>query len=334
MDNPVDHRLRNWESARVFLEVARNGSFRSASQSLSLSVNTLRRQIEDFEREIGLTLFTRHVDGVRLTAEGLALVGAVKRMEVASLDIARLRNLDGSMQGEVRLSVTEGLGTFWLAPRLVEFQCAHPSLLIDMRCTMHPADVLRLETDVGIQITRPTAKDLRIVKLGRLHAMLFASQEYLDANGSPASLDDLRKHRLVLQVADQLISQEEFTRYFPNTPQVGLVAFRTNVSSAHYRVIACGGGIGVLPTYAVALGGAVVPIDIEGARFVNDIWLAYHPDAARNARVRGLIDWLVDAFSPKRYSWFGDEFIHPRDFPDAVDGQHLRSLFAGFTELR
>jgi len=194
MDNPVDHRLRNWESARVFLEVARNGSFRSASQSLSLSVNTLRRQIEDFEREIGLTLFTRHVDGVRLTAEGLALVGAVKRMEVASLDIARLRNLDGSMQGEVRLSVTEGLGTFWLAPRLVEFQCAHPSLLIDMRCTMHPADVLRLETDVGIQITRPTAKDLRIVKLGRLHAMLFASQEYLDANGSPASLEDLRKH--------------------------------------------------------------------------------------------------------------------------------------------
>src|SRR5437867_960644 len=60
----------DWESIHTFLEVARHGSFRSASDQLGLSINSLRRQINELERQLGVTLLTRHVDGVRLTPEG------------------------------------------------------------------------------------------------------------------------------------------------------------------------------------------------------------------------------------------------------------------------
>ena len=333
MENPVHPGLHNWEGARAFLEVARCGSFRSASQALHLSVNTLRRHVEEFEREVGLTLFTRHVDGVRVTAEGEMLVAAVKRMEAASLDIVRARNIGETMSGEVRLGVTEGLGTFWLAPRLVEYQREHPGLLVDLRCAMHPTDVLRLETDVTVQITRPTDKDLMIVKLGRLHAMFFASQVYLDAHGTPKDTSELRKHRMVLQISDQVAAVEGFAKLFPSTPQLGIVSFRSNVSSANYLLIAHGAGIGALPTYAQALGVKLIPVDMGNVRFAYDIWLAYHPDAAKIARVRSLIDWLIEAFSPKKYPWFADEFIHPRDLPAAVGGHSVSQLFAGFEEI-
>ena len=324
-----DQSLRDWAGARSFLEVVRSGSLRSAAKALNVSVNTLRNQIDEFEREVGFKLFTRHVDGVRLTEEGELLVGAVKRMETASYEIARVRNLGVAIHGEVRISVTEGLGTFWIAPRLVEFQRAYPSLLIDMRCMMHPADILRLESDIAIQITRPEVKDLRMVKLGRMHAMPFAAPEYLDAYGRPKNITELTKHRLVLQVADQITSAEQYSRLFGDTPQVGMVAFRLNVSSAHYWVIARGGGIGMLPTYAQAIGGRVVPVDVEGVRIAQDIWLSYHPDTAKIPRVRRVIDWLVDSFSSKKYPWFGDEFIHPRDLPNMVGDQSLPSLFQG-----
>lgn len=327
-------RLRTWDGAKAFLEVVRSGSFRAASKTLTVSANTLRRMVDDFEREIAITLLTRHVDGVRLTPEGELLIEAVKRMETASLDIARVRNLGVSMHGEVRLSVTEGVGTFWVAPRLVEFQRAYPGLLIDVICTMHPADVLRLETDIGIQIVRPDVKDLRIVKLGRMHTMPFASQGYLDTYGSPTTIAELRLHRLVLQMADQIASVEEYQSLFPDMPQVGTVVLRTNVSSTHYWVIARGAGIGMLPTYAKVLGGKVVPVDVDGARIAHNIWLTYHPDAARIGRVRRVIDWLIEAFSPKKYPWFGDAFIHPRDLPASVDGFSLSSLFEGFDGFR
>jgi len=48
--------LTDWDAARVFLEVVRCGSFRSAAERLELSINVVRRRIDDFERQIGATL--------------------------------------------------------------------------------------------------------------------------------------------------------------------------------------------------------------------------------------------------------------------------------------
>src|ERR1700675_3038852 len=81
--------LTDWDAARIFLEVVRCGSFRSAAERLSLSINAVRRRIGDFERQVGATLFTRDVHGVRLTDEGALVVSAVERMEAASFDLLR-----------------------------------------------------------------------------------------------------------------------------------------------------------------------------------------------------------------------------------------------------
>src|SRR5215472_13036888 len=81
--------LTDWDSARIFLEVVRSGSFRSAAERLSLSINVVRRRIDDFERQVGTTLFTRDVHGARLTDEGALVVSAVERMEAASFELLR-----------------------------------------------------------------------------------------------------------------------------------------------------------------------------------------------------------------------------------------------------
>jgi hypothetical protein len=49
-------------------------------------------------------------------------------------------------------------------------------------------------------------------------------------------------------------------------------------------------------------------------RFVWDIWLTYHPDSARIARVRRVIDWVKD----------------PYDLPKAYRGEPLINVFEGF----
>jgi hypothetical protein len=71
-------------------------------------------------------------------------------------------------------------------------------------------------------------------------------------------------------------------------------------------------GIGVLPTYIVALGTDLIPVDL-GVRHEIDIWMTYHPDVRSVRRVSVFIDWLRSLFDGKRYPWFADEFIHPRD---------------------
>ena len=73
--------LLDWESAHLFLELVRCKSFRAAADHVGLSVNALRKRISDFEAALGVTLVTRHVDGVRLTAEGDKIYAAASKME-------------------------------------------------------------------------------------------------------------------------------------------------------------------------------------------------------------------------------------------------------------
>src|SRR5258708_37002558 len=52
-------RLTDWDAARVFLEVVRCGSFRSAAERLELSLNGSREGMHDFNRQHGPTPFAR-----------------------------------------------------------------------------------------------------------------------------------------------------------------------------------------------------------------------------------------------------------------------------------
>lgn len=322
----------DWEAIHVFLEVARQGSFRSASDHLGQSINALRRRIAELEQQLGVTLLTRHVDGVRTTAEGAEILESARKMELASFGLIRARDrASPALEGELKIAVTEGLGTFWLAPRLIEFQRKHPKLLVDLNCAMRSADVLRLQADAAVQLAKPENPDVKMVKLGQLHSMPFAAPSYVATYGAPKSLQELFQHRVVLQVAEQTLMQDLYNRVAPGVPQVGFVAMRTNVSSAHYWSVAKGAGIGWLPTYSYPIGGRVVPLDIDPQlRFSFPIWLTYHADAARIPRVRRMIDWIIDSFDSRKFPWFKDEFVHPNDLPSDYAGTPVANLFEGF----
>ncbi|MEW6642443.1 MAG: LysR family transcriptional regulator [Pseudomonadota bacterium] len=319
----------DWESIRWFLEVARHGSFRAAAEHANISINLLRRRIMDLEHSLGLKLLTRHVTGVQVTPEGRPLLAVAAQMEAAAFGFTRAGQRSKPIEGRVRLTVTEGLGTFWVVPRLVELQRAYPKLLVDLNCAMKSADVLRLEADASIQLERPTSPDLKMVRLGRLHISLFASRSYVDTYGCPTSHEELLKHRMVFHMADQTRGQHYYDQLFPGVSQVGFVSMINNVSSAHYWAIAKGAGIGWLPTYAMAIGARVIPVNINHV-FPYDIWLTYHPEAAQIPRVRKLLDWIVAAFDPREFPWFRDEFIHPDELAKHYRGVPLVNMFEGF----
>ena len=111
--------------------------------------------------------------------------------------------------------------------------------------------------------------------------------------------------------------------------QLGFVAMRNNVSSAHVWAISKGAGVGWLPTYVPALGDPLIPLDL-GVKFELDIWLAYHPDAKKIPRVRQLIEWTIQSFDGSKYPWFRDDFVHPNDLQKSYKGEPLVNLIAGF----
>lgn len=327
--------LPDWDAARIFLEVVRRGSFRAAAKELGWSINSLRTRIQELEHALQTPLLIRHNSGVHMTPEGEIVFAAAKRMEDDSFGLLRAReNAELGLSGEVRIATTEGLGAFWIAPRLVEFQRANPKLLVHLDCAMQSADLHRLEADVSVQLNRPTAPGLIAAKIGRLHLIPFAAESYLQTFGRPRSKEDLVNHKILIQADNVTQLKIVYDSVFPGRDPIGLVALRTNVSSAYYWMLAKGGGIGVLPTYAQAIGADVVPVDDLGIYSSVDIWLSYHPDMKRVPRVARMIEWIIDAFSPKKYPWFRDEFVHPNDFEHTYRGDLLVNMFGSFASHR
>jgi DNA-binding transcriptional LysR family regulator len=307
----------DWDNIRIFLAVARASSFRTAAQKLAMTGHAIGRRISQLERQLNVVLFTRHRDGVRLTEDGQKLLSAALAMEEASLEIIRGRGTVAQpFHGEVRVAATEGLGTFWLTPRLIEFVRAHPKILVDLHCSMQCPDelVLRARADLAIQIEHPVRRELVVRKIGRMHVVLCASREYLKTYGTPSSLRDMTdNHRLVMQYANQGRANEHYNAMFGSYPQIGFMAMRTDVSTAMYAAVLGGLAAGWLPTYYFAMGTRVIPLDI-GPRVHFDIWLSYHPDTGKLARVRRIIDWAIETFDPQNNPWFRDDFIRPQEF--------------------
>ena len=303
----------SWDDLRIFLVCADSPSFRSAARTLSISSSTVTRRIERLETALGVRLANRFPEGMTLTTEGKLIADGARSMERALCDVERKRNLlEVTEQGEVTIAVTEGLGCYWLMPKLIEFQREHPYIQINLLCAMESVDVLRLEADVAVQFDQPTAQDVIVCKLGRIHVHSFAARSYLEVYGTPTSKFDLKNHRLVQQVAPQL-DDRALAYYFDLENFDPSVSARTNSSTAHLYAIEKGAGIGLLPTYATALGAPVVPLDI-GGRYYRDILMTYHKDVKSSQHCALVINWIKEIFDARIYPWFSDEFIHPDEF--------------------
>ena len=310
---PIRTPLFDWDDLKYFIVVCERGSFTAAAKQFGVSPNVIRRKIEALETELSAVLFTRSQRGVEITPDGRSVysVALAIREQVGFLDQFAVRKASAA-EGIVRLATTDGLGTFWIAPRIGHFLKDYPRIRVDLRSQMQVQDLSRLECDVAVQLEEPRDPDLKVRKLATIHLIPFATQDYIRERGVPRTYDDLVNHSLVNLVADQIPSHilAERTKVDPQLKFARVIA---HTSSAQVTAIAAGAGVGLLPSYASALSDNLLPIESD-IYFPRPVWLAYHPDAARLARVKSMIDWLIDVFDPVRHPWFRDEYVSPMEF--------------------
>jgi DNA-binding transcriptional LysR family regulator len=309
---PEDILDASWDDLKSFLACARYKSFRNAADLLGVTSTTLMRRIDRLEERIGCRLFLRDQSGLTISEEGLAMIADVTEMERHAFNIfRRASRSSGSTAGTVRVAVTEGPGNFWILPRLIDFQKTYRRITVDLRCAMEQADVGRLETDIAIQFEPPTNPDLIVARLGRLHIYPFVSQEYRKLYGVPATLAELKHHRIIKQTAPQL-DDSAYARVLGLTSLEGVVGIKTNSSIGVLYAVERAAGVGFLPSAVIAMGVPLVPVDM-GVSHHTDLWLTYHKEFRSSERHKIVVDWLKRIFDPKAYPCFRDEFIHPND---------------------
>ncbi len=280
----------DWGRLQYFLMVARHGTLARAAAALHVDATTVSRQVSALEAALQQTLFERAPTGFVLTVAGRTLVPHAEAMAAAAARIHSAREGGSALSGQLRVSVSEGFGNSFIAPRLAGFVAAHPELEIDLVASSGFLNPSRREADMAVLLARPRKGPLITRKLADYSLGIYAPADRPDWHEKIASAPLSRTGIPVIGYIPDIL-------YAPELDYLGEIepGLRAHVRSssilAQRRMIAGGAGVGVLPCFLAAGDPALTrvrPEQVIGRSF----WLALHRDLAPQPRIRAFIDWL------------------------------------------
>jgi len=281
----------NWDDIRFFLSVERAGSLRGAARSMGVNHATVTRRLGLLERSLGARLFSRTRDGLVLSQAGEDLLGAAESVE-SDLSAAhrRIGGRDERPRGVVRLSVPPAMLRSFLTPELVVFANKHPGIELDVDLSHSFSDLGRREADVSIRMADEVTEDLIGRRVIDYRKAIYAAPDYLETAAMGTQFDPSRH---------SWIGWGEGLPH-PGWPQdmpIADLPVRHRLFSNLLQVEAAklGLGLALLPCFLGEPEPGLLRVPGTAPLPGKSIWILYHRDLRRTARVRTLIDFLVPA---------------------------------------
>ncbi|WP_423200660.1 LysR family transcriptional regulator (plasmid) [Cupriavidus sp. H19C3] len=285
----------NWDDTRIFLALQRTGTLRSAARAAGVDQATVGRRVAALEHALGATLFLRTSEGYVLTPAGESALQSAEKMEKFADDLVRqAHGTDTRLAGEVKVTTTDTLALEFVIPSIARLHAEHPDVRVILNTSTQLLNLSRREADIAIRNQKPENPDLVARRLARWPVGLYASPSYLAQRGEPRRVDRFTGHDLVMW--------EPFLTSRVSPTLVGLpidsgrVVASVNSSLMLRAMIRMGRAIGEVPVPIAERDGLVrIWPERERARRY-EVWLVTHQDLRHTARVRAMIDHIVDAF--------------------------------------
>ena len=286
----------DWNQARAFLVTAEEGTLSAAARALGLTQPTLGRQVAALEDELGVTLFRRSGRSLTLTPSGLELLEHFRAMGDAAGRISLAASGHSqAIEGQVSITASDGMSTYWLPPILKELRSIAPALEVEVVAVNEVRNLRRREADIAIRHVRPEQPEL-IAKLVReTTGHFYAATSYLETHGRPKTLDDLNNSPFVgFDQTDRMISVLNgfglslTKRNFKLTSANGVVG---------WEMVKHGLGIGLMVKELADMTPEVEQVLPELDPFPIPIWLVTHRELHTSRRIRLVFDLLADSFA-------------------------------------
>jgi DNA-binding transcriptional LysR family regulator len=282
----------DWHLFRAFLAVVREGSLSSAARVLGTTQPTMGRQVAALEASLGVTLFTRSLDGLAPTEAGTRLIPSAEAM-AAAVEAAQ-RTASGEVEeggGTVRITASEVIGGEVLPQIFEKFHSRNPRISVELALSNRNEDLLRGDADIAVRMVRPTQGALVARRVGRIDIGLYGHRHYLKGRVIPRKLEDLRQHALIGYDRDQAYARLLERIGVPLTRD--MFAFRSDSDLAQLAALRAGFGIGACQLGIARRKKDLVPLLHSELIIPMEVWLVMHRDLRSNRRIRLTFDHLA-----------------------------------------
>ena len=309
-----------WGELRVFLAVAKGKSFSRAAEILNTSQPTVGRQVKRLQDLMGSQLFFPTQQGVRLTPKGQELATALSRLDHALFSLTNdLRAEKQQTEGVVRVSVTDGLNTFFVAPALRKFSAQYPRIQCHLKTPQNVLSLRENQTDLMVGFVPVEAADITSKRLGSLHFIPVASKRYIREQGLPTRRN-LEQHSFLQ--SEMYAARTGLWNGWNKILARGHIAHHCDNSFAYGMLVKAGAGIGLLGSYTVIEPNAV-PLEIMAPVSVP-LYAQALTDRLEFRPVRAAFEWICDIFGSGN-PWFNETF--QLDNPPSEYDAGFKALF-------
>ncbi len=245
-----DNLSRDLNELAVFAHVVEHGGFSAAAEATHLPKSNISRRIANLEKRLGVRLLERTTRKVHVTEIGQIYYQHCRRMldEANHADLCVEHAIE-TPRGTLRVSASVTTGQQLLAPIANEFIAKYPEVQLELVLANRQVDVIEEGFDLVVRIGALQDSSLVTRSLGRCGLFLYASPEYLDAQGVPQEPEDLKNHDLLAM--DDGHTKNQWTLSSGDTTKQ--VSLKTRVSVNDFSTLrslaAQGAGITVLPGY-------------------------------------------------------------------------------------
>lgn len=288
---------------RVFVRAVSAGSLSAAARHLGMSPAMATKHVDALEAHLGVKLLHRTTRRLSLTEAGGDYLEACLRI-LPEIDEAEAsvvsQRLD--VHGLLRMNMPLSFGSRFIAPLLPAFSQRHPALKIELGLTDNVVNLLDGGWDLAIRIGQLADSPLQARKLGECKGVVCAAPTYLDRRGVPRRVADLAQHNCLGYTLSSWAGGKEWL--FGRDSGVR-VAIQGDLAANNGEVLlvaaVAGQGLIYQPDFIVADAlkrGDLVVLELDHPSCsLGGIYAVYSQDRRPPAKVRAMIDYLVEAFA-------------------------------------
>ncbi len=241
---------------RVFIAIARHGSFSRAGETIGLSQSAVSHSIKELEKEVGVTLLDRTTREVVLTEAGQRLVSRLERvLDELNTTLQDARHYGQQRSGKVHIAASPTISAHLMPQCLSVSEKLYPGISVRLRDRPQQwvlESIRTAEVDFGIVIDPIQTADLYCQPVLLEPFLLLCRSDHPFAGHKQVAWHSLNGCRLVLQdyasgsraLLDEALRQQNITAEI--VQEIGHPA-------TLFPMVEAGIGISIVPALALPL---------------------------------------------------------------------------------
>ncbi len=291
----VARSLPSTTALQAFESAAFHGSITRAARELHLTQGAISRQIQALEEHLGIELFHRERQRIRLSPAGQHYLQHVRaafdRLEGAAMELRTLRRGGGTLH----LAILPTYGTRWLIPRFPSFAEQHPGVQVQFTTKLAAFDFATEDLDAAIHYGEGHWPGATLERLMDEEVVVVCSAGYQKKQKLKAPADLQRA--TLLQISTRPHAWDDWLA----GKQVTGIDGRRGPRFEHHTMVLqaaiAGLGVAVLPTFVaddeLAAGRVVEAFAATRVHSGKAYWLVVPERREETAALQAFRTWLL-----------------------------------------